>query len=58
MNDSMQIIRSESNEAIAIAPMTADVIDAWIVRSKNEWIVTHHFTSADVMVDCAMVIVS
>lgn len=58
MNDIMHIIRSESNEEIAVAPMTNDEIDAWIMRSKNKWIIKHHFTSTDVMVDCAMVIIS
>ncbi|MEJ5362720.1 MAG: helicase-related protein [Spirochaetota bacterium] len=56
MDDIMQIIRSAPEEDIS-APLPDD-IDVWIMRAKHEWVIAHQFNTEEVMIDCAMVIIS
>ena len=56
MDDIMQIIHSAPNEEVR-APLPDD-IDAWILRAKHEWVITHQFNTEEVMIDCAMLIIS
>ena len=56
MDDIMQIIRSTPQEDISV-PLPDD-IDVWIMRAKHEWVITHQYNTEEVMIDCAMIIIS
>ncbi len=56
MDDIMKIIRSSIEEEVDT--LLPDDSDMWMMRAKKEWVIAHNFNSFDVMIDCAMVLIS